>query len=138
MFYKADAEYMNKTGIPPENTQPLMLSYDPSRQLVTLVTFNIDNSRQATYVNSTWVGDKGDYDGEIINIFNDGPDDFGNYFGPFYELESSSAAWPLQPNQSQQHWQRTYHFKGNSAQLDKITTAIVGLTAAQIQHTFSH
>ncbi|EWH10977.1 hypothetical protein DS2_05395 [Catenovulum agarivorans DS-2] len=138
LFYKADAEYMNKTGIAADATLPVMLSYDPTRNLVTLITFNIDASADATYVNSTWVGNKGDYEGEIINIFNDGPDDFGNYFGPFYELETSSAAWPLKPNQSQQHWQRTYHFQGATAELDKITLRLVGLTTAQIKSAFKH
>ena len=136
LFYKADANYMNKIGVPPEHTKPIMASYDDVRQLLTLVIFTMTSDKSATYVNGVWeFGDK-PYGGEIINIFNDGPDESGVPFGPFYEMETSSIALMLSPQQSYQHQHTTIHFQGSELALNQITTQLLGQSITTIKSVF--
>ncbi|WP_111980140.1 DUF6786 family protein [Algibacillus agarilyticus] len=136
VFYKADAQYMNKTGVPPHQTKPIMGAYDAQRNLLTLVMFNISKHQAARYVTASWIDSSDPYNGEIVNVFNDGPDDFGQYFGPFYEMESSSAAFELSSGGSQSHYHYTLHFQGDKTALNKITTELLGITLSEIEQVF--
>lgn len=133
LLYRADGEYMNKIGIPVKNTKPIMAAYDASRNLLTIQTFYISNKPNANYLTASWLQPKTDYEGEIVNIFNDGPDDEGNYFGHFYEMEASSAAFELAPNEIQSHFHNIYHFQGNKNQLNTITSKLLGVSLSDIK-----
>lgn len=95
-FYKADGQYMNKIGIPPANTTPVMGAWDAERGLLTLVHFSF-TPEAGVYVNSVWTPDPDPYGGDVINVFNDGIVDGFGPFGPFFELESSSHTRELEP-----------------------------------------
>ena len=89
------------------------------------------------YVNSLWEIQKEPYKGDAINAYNDGPPAPGvKPMGPFYELETSSPAAALQPNESIRHIHATFHFKGSAAQLDPVIKKLFGITTKEIVNVF--
>ncbi|MEP2237970.1 MAG: DUF6786 family protein [Maribacter sp.] len=125
VYYKADANYLNKIGILPQNTIPVYGSYSPELNLLTIVEFNFEHSPY--YVNSKKENNTEPYAGDVINIFNDGVTQSAGPFGPFYEVESSSAAKELETGEDIIHISKTYHFEGNEEYLDKISLNILGV-----------
>jgi hypothetical protein len=137
VYYKADANYMNKIGIPVEHTKPIFGSYDEERKLLTVVTFSMTSDTDADYVNGIWRFEGDAYNGEIINVFNDGaPDEQSKPFGPFYELETSSIALALTPKQKYQHRHTTMHFQADETSLNILTRQLFGVPLEQIKSVF--
>ncbi len=137
VYYRADAQYLNKIGIPPEHTKPIMGSYDSTRKLLTVVTFQFDNNSDDTYVNSVWYPQNADpYKGDVINVFNGGVENGKSLFGPFYELESSSHAKPLKVNETLSHFQNTYHFQGGETELNAIAIKLFGASLDKFKSIF--
>ncbi|WP_041522699.1 DUF6786 family protein [Gilvimarinus agarilyticus] len=136
-FYNADGKYMNKIGIPPQNTQPVMGAWDAERELLTLVHFSF-TPEQGVYVNSVWTPKPDPYDGDVINVFNDGVVDGFGPFGPFYELESSSHTRELAPGESLQHTQTTVHLQGPRESLDTIARQVLGVSLNNIEQVFNN
>ncbi|AWB65249.1 hypothetical protein C2869_01770 [Saccharobesus litoralis] len=137
VYYKADAKYMNKIGIPPQHTLPLFGSYDASRNLLTIITFAMSKEPHASYVNATWDFSADPYAGEIINVFNDGPNEQGIPFGPFYEMETSSQGLELKQGQSHSHRHSTYHFIGEENQLNLLSSQLLGVDISMIKSIFN-
>ncbi|MBU2869442.1 DUF6786 family protein [Colwellia sp. E2M01] len=136
VYYRADANYMNKIGIPPENTKPIMASYDPVNGLFTVVTFQFNNNENDIYLNSVWYPEGYDnYEGDVTNIFNSGANEKGEP-GRFYELESSSNTQPLKKGESQSHFHNTYHFHGDIDELNAISLALLGVSLHEIENAF--
>lgn len=131
LFYKADAEYLNKIGTPPENTLPYFGSYSPELNLLTVVRFSFTGEQD--YVNAV-PDNTAPYKGDVINIFNDGTwGDIGP-FGPFYELETSSPAKALKVGESLTHVHETYHFEGSKAELNKISVDVFGVNLDVVEN----
>ncbi|MCM2681261.1 DUF6786 family protein [Echinimonas agarilytica] len=135
VFYKADASYLNKIGIRPAQTKPIMGSYNAELNMLTVVKFQFKPPADGTYVNSEWVDDVDPYAGDVTNIFNHGIQQDGKA-GPFYEMETSSHASELSPGQSTEHYHNTYHFSGNKKQLSRVSEALLGVTLQQLQQAF--
>ena len=131
VFYLADAHYMNKVGVPPEYALPFMGSYDPERKLLTVIQFNFPQTFAGRYVNYVWNQPDQPFDGDVVQIFND-----GDYFGPFFELESSSPAKPLKRGEGQSHFHNVYHFIGEPESLNPIAKAVLGVTIQDIKQAF--
>ncbi len=125
VYYKADAKYLNKIGILPQNTVPVFGSYSPELNLLTIVEFTFENSPY--YVNSKKENNTDPYGGDVINIFNDGITPTAGPFGPFYEVESSSSAKELDVGKDIKHTSKTYHFEGDEEYLDEISLNVLGL-----------
>ncbi|MEP1445184.1 MAG: DUF6786 family protein [Paraglaciecola sp.] len=137
VYYKTDANYMNKIGIPAANSPSLVGSYDSDRKLLTVFEYQL-GAPDALYNNSVWYEEGYQpYGGDIINIFNDGLIDGTGPFGPFYEMETSSSAVALKIDQSHQHFQNTYHFIGDEQQIAEIVESLFGLSLQQITQVFN-
>ncbi|WP_049720995.1 DUF6786 family protein [Gilvimarinus polysaccharolyticus] len=136
VLYNADGNYMNKIGIPPDHTKPVMGAWDAKRKLLTLIHFSFTPAA-GVYVNSVWTPNPAPYAGDVINVFNDGIVDGFGPFGPFYELESSSHTRELQPGESLQHTQTTVHIQGTRAELDKIAQQVLGIGLSDIEQVFA-
>ena len=94
-----------------ENAPPWLGSYDADHGVLTVVKY----SKQwcTDYVNSLWEIQKIFYKGDAIDVYNDGPPAPGvKPMGPFYELETSSPAAALQPNESIRHIPRRFILRG--------------------------
>lgn len=123
VLFKGDGRHRCKIGLPPENVTSFFGSYDRDNNVLTIVeyTFKGDSS----YVNSLWENHQYPYKGDVINSYNDGPLENGKILGPFYELESSSPAKELKKSESITHTHRTYHFEGNTKELNEIAKRVL-------------
>ena len=135
VLFRGDAQLRSKIGISPKRALPIEGSYDPVRNLLTLVQFTPPN-RSDDYVYSQWDTEVDPFSGDVINSYNDGPSESGSRFGAFYELESSSPARELAPGQSLVHLHRTIHLQGSKADLDPIALAHLGVSLSEIVNAF--
>ena len=87
-------------------------------------------------MNSQWGEQEDPLAGDVINSYNDGPNDAGSVMGPFYEIESSSPAALLTPGDSMTHTQRVYHIKGEVSELEIIINQIFNTSISQIEKVF--
>ena len=136
VFFKADANYRSKIGIPPRRAKHILGSFDPDTHTLTLVTFTLP-SNPAEYVNSMWEIQKAPFGGDVANAYNDGPEKPGaTQLGKFYELESSSPALALQPGAKATHTQTTIHLQGPDEKLDEVAAAVLGVSIEKITRAF--
>lgn len=130
LFYRADANYLNKIGTLPKHALPYFGSYSPGLNLLTIVRFRFKGG--GDYVNAHPKG-KNPYGGDVINVFNDGEWEDGGPFGPFYELETSSLAKALKVGESLSHYHETYHFEGSKEKLGVIAEKVLGVSIQEIE-----
>jgi len=127
IFFKADGEYRSKIGLSPSHATSLLGSWDGERDVLTLVWYNVAPP-ESEFVNSMWEIQTEPYSGDVINSYNDGPPAPGVApMGPFYELETSSPAAPLEPGTSITHIHRTIHLTGDRARLDALCQQALGV-----------
>jgi hypothetical protein len=136
VYLKADAEYRGKLGINPKRAKGILGSYDAQNHVLTLVQYTLPGGN-AEYVNSAWKIQDDPFNGDVANSYNDGPQpSSGARLGHFYEMESSSPAAALSPDQSIEHVQRTIHIEGEEQQLDKVARSVLGVGIDDIQNAF--
>lgn len=131
LYFKGDGGKRGKIGTPPEMTIPVCGAYDKQNGTLTIVKFSFDNSK-TEYVNSMWEHQNEPFKGDVINSYNDGPLEDGSVMGPFYEIESSSAAANLAPEETLTHIHTTLHFKGAFDQLNQVAQATLGVDLKNI------
>jgi hypothetical protein len=86
-------------------------------------------------VNSLWKLQDNPFAGDAANSYNDGPPSPGaKPLGPFFELESSSPAAALAPNESLSHVHRTIHVVGSEESLDNVSRATLGVSLEEIRN----
>lgn len=125
LLFTADSKYRSKIGLPPAIVKPFAGSYDALRNVLTIIQFEYKGD--SDYVNSMWEVQKSPYKGDVINAYNDGPNESGSQLGAFYELETSSPAVPLKKNQTLTHVQRIFHFEGMKEQMNAIARQLLGV-----------
>ncbi|HTY39188.1 MAG TPA: DUF6786 family protein [Bacteroidota bacterium] len=134
IYFAADAKYRSKIGIPPLRVKPTFGSYDAVNHVLTLIQFTFPKGA-VEYVNSMWEIQKKPFGGDVINSYNDGPPKPGAaQLGHFYELETSSPALALKPDESASHTSRTMHLQGPEAELDAIAHATLGVGLDDIKN----
>nr|WP_299389379.1 DUF6786 family protein [Allomuricauda sp.] len=134
IFFKADGNKRSKIGLSPRRTYPIMGSYDPNNKMLTIAQFTLE-SNQFDYVNSLWKLQDDPFAGDAVNSYNDGPLEDGGQLGPFYELESSSRAADLAPNESLTHFHRTFHFTGDEEQLDMLCLKLLHTSLEEVKRS---
>ncbi len=133
LFFKADGEYRSKIGLAPSRARPVAGSYDAGSGQLTIVMYTKPAGAK-DYVNSMWELQEKPYGGDVVNSYNDGPNDLGeDAFGPFYELETSSPAAALKPNESLTHTHKTIHLQGPEKDLDNIAKIVLGVSIEDIK-----
>ncbi|MRI00139.1 hypothetical protein GH721_06270 [Kriegella sp. EG-1] len=125
VLFKGNGTKRFKMGLPPKNVMPFIGSYDAEKKVLTIVSYTFENDDN--YVNSEWKIQDKPYAGDVINSYNDGPLENGDQLGPFYELESSSGARELSPNETMKHLHKTFHFEGDQETLNKISRKLLNL-----------
>ncbi|TDU39798.1 hypothetical protein BXY82_1829 [Gelidibacter sediminis] len=135
VFFKADGKSRGKIGFSPQRSTEFIGSYDAQNKVLTILQIP-EPKPTDKYVNSAWELQKDPYSGDVLNSYNDGPLEDGSQMGPFYELESSSPALALKPNQSYIHTQRIYHFKGSKVVLNKIAKQLLKVSIEEIEAVF--
>ncbi len=140
LFFRGDGEYRSKIGVSRPGAKPIVGSYDGEGGVLTLVHYSLLEGLEATtaYVNSMWEIQDEPFAGDVVNSYNDGPPEPGaRPLGPFYELETSSAAAALAPGESLTHVHQTFHFQGPQAELDAIAQATLGVSLEHIVTSFA-
>jgi hypothetical protein len=136
IFFKGDGEYRSKIGISPRRAKPFLGSYDAAHKVLTIVHFTLPEDT-TDYVNSMWRIQEHPYAGDAVNSYNDGPAAPGaKPLGPFYELESSSPAAALGPEEILGHVQTTMHFQGDEKTLNDICRQVLGVDLAAVKAAF--
>jgi len=136
IFFSADGTYRSKIGISPQRCVPFAGSYDADNKVLTIVNFSFDEN-ETDYVNSLWEIQDEPYAGDVVNSYNDGPPAPGaKPMGPFYEIESSSAAAALQPGEANNHVHTTIHIQGSESQLDVIAKKVLGVGLEDMKNAF--
>lgn len=134
VFLKADGKFRSKIGIAPRSASNVAGSYDAEKGILTIIQFDVKPKER--YLKSTWEIHKDPFDGDALNAYNDGKLEDGTQMGPFYELESNSPTRALNGGEALTHRQRTYHFEGEKAILNKISTKVLGVKIDQIVEIF--
>ena len=126
IYFKVDGKMRSKIGISQSRAKKMVGSYDTEKNILTLLLFNLPTEKK-NYVNSQWGNQNDPFTGDVINSYNDGPLEDGSIMGPFYEIETSSPAARLQPNESIKHIQCMIHLQGDKAALDEIVQQLFGM-----------
>jgi hypothetical protein len=135
VFFKTDGKLRSKIGISPLRALPWCGSYDPQKQVLTLLWCSLPEG-PSEYVNSKWGKQDNPLKGDAINSYNDGPNDSGSVMGPFYEIESSSPAAILAPGGKITHKQQVFHISGDEAHLSLITEKLFSVSITAIKQVF--
>ena len=135
LFFKTDGKFRSKIGISPLRALPYCGSYDPEKQVLTLL-WHSSPDKPSKYVNSK-LGDQAfPFSGDVVNSYNDGPVADGSIMGPFYEIESSSPAAMLTSGSKITHSQRIFHITGNEDKLSLITEKLFNYSISEIKDAF--
>ena len=136
LFFKTDGKHRSKIGISPNGAMPYCGSYDPDKQVLTLLWYSAPDA-PLKYVNSKWGPQTDPFSGDAVNSYNDGPVADGSIMGPFYEIESSSPAAFLQAGGKITHKQRIFHITGSEEKLSRITEKLFNQSLADIKKAFN-
>jgi len=134
LFFKADGKSRGKLGMTAARTLTVAGSYDAANNVLSVILFDAD--KKAIYLNQEWKTNKDPLIGDAVNAYNDGPLTNGGQLGPFYELESVSPAAFLKPDEKLTHQHYIFHFTGDTAGLNAISSRILGVSLADIQSAF--
>ncbi|SFE02015.1 DUF6786 family protein [Thermophagus xiamenensis] len=130
VLFKGDGKKRGKIGIGPKRAVPVLGSFDPVNSTLTVVKYTFEPGL-TDYINSMWEFQDDPFYGDVVNSYNDGPLPDGTIMGPFYELETSSAAANLKPGQTKIHEHATCHFKGELNVLEDLARKIFGVDPAE-------
>ena len=134
LLFACDGKFRSKIGISPARAKPVIGSFDPQANVLTIVNFNLPaGAHRLPYVNRLWKIQDEPFAGDVINSYNDGEEKPGaGQLGPFYEIETSSPAAELAPNSGITHVHRTYHFAGPRQSLNEISLCVLGVDLGHI------
>ncbi|RFS21803.1 hypothetical protein DVR12_14185 [Chitinophaga silvatica] len=132
LLFRADGKARGKLGLSPVVAKSGAGSIDLEHNTLTVLFYEVVPT--GSYVNSKWELQKEPFKGDAVNCYNDGPLADGTQMGPFYEVESSSAALPLKPGESLKYRQTTMHFEGSKEALQSLATQLWQLSLDDVQH----
>lgn len=135
IYFKVDGKQRRKLGVSPLRALPVAGSYDETNEILTLIHYSLPGDN-TDYVNQLWKQQDEPYGGSAVFAYNDGPLEDGSQLGPFYELESSSPAAFLNPDESLMHYHRVFHFTGDDQALNQISESVLGVGLDEIKSAF--
>jgi len=131
LYFRCDGKARGKLGLSPVIAKPITGSFDFRKNILTILVPEVD--KNGSYVNSKWEIQKQPYKGDVINSYNDGPLEDGSQMGPFYEIESSSAAKELKTGEVQEYKQTTCHFQGDYKTLSDLAKQLLGISLDDVK-----
>lgn len=130
IYFSCDGNYRSKIGLSPRVAKPIAGAFDSQKNVLTILVPQV--TENGLYVNSKWALQKEPYKGDAINAYNDGPLPDGSRMGPFFEVESSSAAMALQKSATSTYRQTTCHFQGDYPALQSLAKQLLGIDLTKI------
>lgn len=137
IFFKVDGKKRSKIGLSSLRAKNVAGSYDESNNHLTILRYS-KPAGDLSYVNSKWGAQENPLKGDVINSYNDGPVTDGSIMGPFYELESSSPAALLSPQESMVHTQQIFHISGEEDKLNAIVESVFGVSLGRVKNVFKN
>jgi len=137
VFLRGDGNFRSKLGISFARGCSQIGGWNPTTQTLTIVEYNLPQTAPNGYTNNLWEYQDQPFAGDVVNAYNDGPNDSGESMGGFFELETISPALALKPGESFTHSPSTTHLNGNRESLNKVAIAVFGATLSQIESALS-
>lgn len=134
IYFRGDGKLRSKLGLTFARAQPWLGSWDPKRGVLSIVQFNLPAAAPNGYSNNLWELQSEPYQGDVINGYNDGPNETGGQLGGFFELETISPALALAPAASYTHVHRTIRMQGARAKLSQVAEHVFATTLDQIEN----
>ncbi len=129
VLFRADGQFRSKIGIGPAHAKNVLGAIDFETPSVTLVHFDLpDDPTRCDYLNNSWGPQDDPFRGDVVNSYNDGPNDLGRRLGDFYEIESLSPGAALAPGEKLVHRQRTIHATGPRELLEELVERTLGVS----------
>lgn len=135
-FFKGDGQYRSKLGVGFGRAKGQLGSWTPEERRLTVVQFNLPERVEHGYCNNLWQLQTEPFRGDVVNVYNDGPNETGGCLGPFYELETLSPALRLPAGESYTHVHRTLHFVGERLELGKVAERLLGVSLECVELAF--
>ncbi len=132
LYFRCDGKSRGKLGLKPVIAKPFVCSYDFTKSVLTILIPEVH--KNAMYVNSKWELQKQPYNGDVINSYNDGPLADGSQLGPFYEIESSSPVYELQPGETEAYHQTTMHLQGDYDSLNAMLQKLINVNLDDVKN----
>jgi hypothetical protein len=132
MIFSGDGNYRSKLGVSQRRAVDWLGSWDPDVGALTLVQFTLPPRSAHGYTQNLWRVLPDPYSGDVINCYNDGPNELGGRLGPFYELETLSPALALPPRGDYVHCHRTFHWEGPREALEAWAQKLWQISLAEL------
>ena len=136
IYFLGDGLFRSKLGLQLGRVKPTMGSWDPLRQALSIVDFNLPDEAPTGYTNNLWEIQDNPFAGDVINSYNDGPNETGGMLGPFFELETISPALALKPGEGYTHLHRTLRLEGDPDALNRAAETVFGISLEEIETKF--
>lgn len=136
IYFLGDGKMRSKLGLTYKRVQPYLGSWDRDRGVLSVVQFNLPDSAPHGYNNNLWEIQKEPYSGDVINGYNDGPNESGGQLGGFFELETISPALALKAGDSYTHLHRTIRMEGDRQALSQVSESVFGVDLDEIDRRF--
>lgn len=137
IYFLGDGQLRSKLGLSFERAKNFMGSWDPELGVLTIAQYNLPETAPHGYNNNLWEIQNEPYQGDVINSYNDGPNESGGLLGPFFELETISPALALAPNESYTHVHRTIRMEAERSRLDEVAVHVFGVGLNEIESQFN-
>ena len=132
IYFLGDGDLRSKLGVSPQRTTGRLGSWDAQRGIFSVVDFSMPPAPN-NYTNNLWEIQDDPFCGDALNAYNDGPNDSGEKFGGFFELETMGPALALKPGESATHVHRTTRFEGERDAIDRLAKHVFGVGLTQIE-----
>ncbi len=136
IYFRGDGEMRSKLGLTFERVTSTLGSWDPQRGVFSIVDFNLPNEAPHGYTNNLWEIQEEPFAGDVINSYNDGPNETGGSLGGFFELETISPALALQPSEQFTHRHRTIRIEGDRSKIDRVAQTVFNVSLDEIESKF--
>jgi len=136
VYFLGDGKMRSKLGLTYKRVQPYLGSWDRDRGILSVVQFNLPDAAPNGYNNNLWEIQKEPYSGDVINGYNDGPNESGGQLGGFFELETISPALALKAGESYTHLHRTIRMEGDRQALSQVSMSVFGVDLDEIERRF--
>ena len=136
LYFLGDGKLRSKLGLTYKRVEPYLGSWDRDRGILSVVQFNLPDTAPNGYNNNLWEIQEDPYCGDVINGYNDGPNESGGQLGGFFELETISPALALETGGSYTHLHRTIRMEGDRQALSRVSVEVFGVDLDEIEHRF--
>jgi hypothetical protein len=138
VLFRDDANYRAKLGISQRRAKNILGAIDFETGVLSIVTFSMpDDPTKHLYPNSAWeMPQKEPFRGDVVNAYNDGPNDTGGRLGDFYELESVSPTQELNTGESLSHRSAIIHVQADHTALVSLAKDVLGVDLDAVRRDF--